>query len=175
MILSGEESSNKRIKCLEAGADDFMVKPFNPAELEARIKMVLRRAGKAIFNGGGRDQRADWATHHSHDRLWWLYTTYLFENCRFDGMRLVYFDNGLKLAQTWTEQHLEIVAIISNSEILSNGGLALIETLKIYRCQAYLFSGCKVLQSEFKDPGPYSRHFRCIPAAYASSPGRKTY
>jgi len=53
-----------------------------------------------------------------------------FENCRFDGMRLVYFDNGLKLAQTWTEQHLEIVAIISNSEILSNGGLALIETLK---------------------------------------------
>ncbi|MFF5381610.1 response regulator [Pedobacter suwonensis] len=49
MILSGEESSNKRIKCLEAGADDFMVKPFNPAELEARIKMVLRRAGKSNF------------------------------------------------------------------------------------------------------------------------------
>jgi DNA-binding response OmpR family regulator len=49
MILSGEESSDKRIKCLEAGADDFMVKPFNPAELEARIKMVLRRAGKSSF------------------------------------------------------------------------------------------------------------------------------
>ncbi|MGQ7853120.1 response regulator [Pedobacter sp. WC2501] len=49
MILSGEESSDKRIKCLEAGADDFMVKPFNPAELEARIKMVLRRAGKSNF------------------------------------------------------------------------------------------------------------------------------
>ncbi|RDC56185.1 DNA-binding response regulator [Pedobacter chinensis] len=47
MILSGEESSSKRIKCLDAGADDFVVKPFNPAELEARIKMVLRRAGKS--------------------------------------------------------------------------------------------------------------------------------
>ena len=47
MILSGEESSDKRIKCLDAGADDFVVKPFNPAELEARIKMVLRRAGKS--------------------------------------------------------------------------------------------------------------------------------
>jgi len=49
MILSGEESSDKRIKCLDAGADDFVVKPFNPAELEARIKMVLRRAGKSAI------------------------------------------------------------------------------------------------------------------------------
>ena len=48
MILSGEESSDKRIKCLDAGADDFVIKPFNPAELEARIKMVLRRAGKRL-------------------------------------------------------------------------------------------------------------------------------
>lgn len=48
MILSGEESSDKRIKCLDAGADDFVIKPFNPAELEARIKMVLRRAGKNL-------------------------------------------------------------------------------------------------------------------------------
>lgn len=53
-----------------------------------------------------------------------------FENCRFEGARLAYFDNGLKLAQEWAEQELEIVAIISNSEILSNGGLTLIETLK---------------------------------------------
>jgi DNA-binding response OmpR family regulator len=46
IILSGEESSDKRIQCLDAGADDFVVKPFNPAELEARIRVVLRRMGK---------------------------------------------------------------------------------------------------------------------------------
>jgi DNA-binding response OmpR family regulator len=28
------------------GADDFMVKPFNPKELEARINSILRRTGK---------------------------------------------------------------------------------------------------------------------------------
>ncbi len=46
IILSGEESSEKRIKCLNAGADDFIVKPFNPAELDARIKVILRRVDK---------------------------------------------------------------------------------------------------------------------------------
>jgi DNA-binding response OmpR family regulator len=43
IILSGEESSQKRIKCLDSGADDYIVKPFNPAELEARIRVILRR------------------------------------------------------------------------------------------------------------------------------------
>lgn len=46
IILSGEESSEKRVKCLNTGADDFIVKPFNPAELDARIRVVLRRSGK---------------------------------------------------------------------------------------------------------------------------------
>jgi DNA-binding response OmpR family regulator len=47
MILSGEESSELRIKCLNAGADDFVVKPFNPRELDARINVILRRLGKS--------------------------------------------------------------------------------------------------------------------------------
>ena len=46
MILSGEDSSETRIKCLNAGADDYVVKPFNPKELEARINVILRRLGK---------------------------------------------------------------------------------------------------------------------------------
>lgn len=46
IILSGEDSSEKRIKCLDSGADDFIVKPFNPAELEARVRAILRRIGK---------------------------------------------------------------------------------------------------------------------------------
>ncbi len=46
IILSGDESSEKRIKCLNAGADDYIVKPFNPSELDARIKVVLRRVGQ---------------------------------------------------------------------------------------------------------------------------------
>ena len=50
LILSGEESTIKRIECLNSGADDFVVKPFNPAELEARIKVILRRMGNLMVN-----------------------------------------------------------------------------------------------------------------------------
>ncbi len=48
LILSGEENSDTRIQCLNAGADDFIVKPFNPQELDARLKIVLKRLGKII-------------------------------------------------------------------------------------------------------------------------------
>jgi len=46
IIVSGEDSSEKRILCLNSGADDYIVKPFNPAELEARVRVVLRRIGR---------------------------------------------------------------------------------------------------------------------------------
>ncbi len=48
IIVSGEDSSEVRIRCLNRGADDFIVKPFNPAELEARIRAILRRIGKQV-------------------------------------------------------------------------------------------------------------------------------
>ncbi len=38
MILSSEESTTERIKLLEAGAADYVLKPFNPLELKVRIK-----------------------------------------------------------------------------------------------------------------------------------------
>ncbi|MFZ4056694.1 MAG: response regulator transcription factor [Ferruginibacter sp.] len=46
IMLSASDSSDNRIRCLEAGADDYMVKPFNPRELAARVNGILRRLGK---------------------------------------------------------------------------------------------------------------------------------
>lgn len=41
IMLSSEESTTERIKMLNAGAEDFILKPFNPMELKARIKKFL--------------------------------------------------------------------------------------------------------------------------------------
>lgn len=42
IVLSGEESSATRIRMLEDGADDYILKPFNPMELKIRIRKVLK-------------------------------------------------------------------------------------------------------------------------------------
>lgn len=46
IMLTGRGGDVDRILGLEIGADDYMVKPFNPRELLARIKAVLRRIGR---------------------------------------------------------------------------------------------------------------------------------
>jgi DNA-binding response OmpR family regulator len=46
IILSGKGDIENRISCFEAGADDFINKPFNPRELDARLKNILKRLGK---------------------------------------------------------------------------------------------------------------------------------
>ena len=46
IIISAQGDDVDRIVGLELGADDYLAKPFNPRELLARIRAVLRRAGK---------------------------------------------------------------------------------------------------------------------------------
>ena len=53
ILLTAKSEETERIIGLEMGADDYVVKPFSPRELLARIKVILRRAG-----GGGAHQRA---------------------------------------------------------------------------------------------------------------------
>jgi len=47
ILLTARGEATDRIVGLEIGADDYVVKPFEPRELVARIRSVLRRASKA--------------------------------------------------------------------------------------------------------------------------------
>jgi two-component system alkaline phosphatase synthesis response regulator PhoP len=56
IILTARTEESDRVVGLELGADDYMVKPFSPRELLARIRAVLRRADATV--GGGEVVRA---------------------------------------------------------------------------------------------------------------------
>jgi two-component system phosphate regulon response regulator OmpR len=48
IMLTARGADNDRINGLEAGADDYLPKPFNPQELLARMKAVLRRQTREL-------------------------------------------------------------------------------------------------------------------------------
>jgi two-component system, OmpR family, response regulator len=48
IMLTARGEDTDRIIGLEMGADDYLAKPFNPRELLARIKVILRRARGAV-------------------------------------------------------------------------------------------------------------------------------
>jgi two-component system alkaline phosphatase synthesis response regulator PhoP len=57
IILTARGEESDRLVGLELGADDYIVKPFSPKELVARVRAVLRRAEKAaapadVLNAG---------------------------------------------------------------------------------------------------------------------------
>jgi DNA-binding response OmpR family regulator len=41
LMLSGKDETSNKIKCLKQGADDYVVKPFNPEELDLRVRKLL--------------------------------------------------------------------------------------------------------------------------------------
>ena len=56
IVISVREQENDKIAALDAGADDYLTKPFGAGELLARIRVALRRSGQTesepVFTSG---------------------------------------------------------------------------------------------------------------------------
>jgi DNA-binding response OmpR family regulator len=46
LMLTAKSSEDQRVEGLQLGADDYLIKPFSPRELVARVRAVLRRMGE---------------------------------------------------------------------------------------------------------------------------------
>ncbi|GAA0470214.1 DNA-binding response regulator [Paractinoplanes deccanensis] len=57
LMLTARDSVGDRVAGLDAGADDYLVKPFALQELLARIRALLRRSGLMAAGGGGADEQ----------------------------------------------------------------------------------------------------------------------
>jgi len=65
LMLTARAMEQDKLSALEAGADDYLTKPFSPKELAARIKAVLRRRAPQLSGDGVEVQglRLDPAAH----------------------------------------------------------------------------------------------------------------
>ena len=60
IVISAREGDGSKIRLLDSGADDYLVKPFSIGELLARLRVALRHRGRAV---------AAAVTHYEHDGL----------------------------------------------------------------------------------------------------------
>jgi two-component system phosphate regulon response regulator OmpR len=58
IMLTAKGDELSRIKGLELGADDYLAKPFNPDELMARVKAVLRRQSTPVPGAPGSEDES---------------------------------------------------------------------------------------------------------------------
>ncbi|MBF5003967.1 two-component system response regulator KdpE [Diaphorobacter caeni] len=71
LVLSAREREEEKVAALDAGADDYLTKPFGVPELMARLRVLLRRAQQMATGKGGAptsrtqfgDVQVDLATH----------------------------------------------------------------------------------------------------------------
>lgn len=51
LILTARDTPESRVRGLDSGADDYVIKPFHMPELVARVRSILRRSGRIVGQG----------------------------------------------------------------------------------------------------------------------------
>ncbi len=63
LMLSAFDQTESRIEGLQAGADDYLCKPFDYTELQLRLQLLVRRQGQHVSNITSiEDMKIDWDT-----------------------------------------------------------------------------------------------------------------
>ena len=70
IMLTAKTTEDDKLIGLELGADDYVTKPFSPRELVARVRAVLRRAGKQAPTGPSEMRFADLVIDRRCHEVW---------------------------------------------------------------------------------------------------------
>ena len=103
IMLTAMAEETDRIIGLELGADDYVTKPFNPRELLARIRAVLRRTGDA-------DERQTETTVRTYSFSGWLLET---------ARRRLLDPTGVEVALTGGEYDLLVALLERPNRVLT--------------------------------------------------------
>ena len=99
MVLTSQDAESEVISALDAGADDFVVKPARAGELRARLKALVRRAGLGEIHG----------------------TIFEYDRFRFDLQRQTAQDSGRIVELTQKEFQLALLFLNNIGKPLSRG------------------------------------------------------
>jgi two-component system KDP operon response regulator KdpE len=103
VVLSAREQEQDKIKALDAGADDYLTKPFGAGELLARIRVALRH--KAMQQAGQRESR------------------FVLDNLRVDLAKRAVFLNEIEVHLTPIEYRLLAVLIKYAGRVITHSQL----------------------------------------------------
>ncbi|SPR97280.1 response regulator [Cupriavidus taiwanensis] len=100
LILTAHGSVEDRVRGLDLGADDYLAKPFDLSELEARARALIRRA-------------------HGHDR-----TQIAFGPLHYDSISRAFLLHGQLLALTGRERAVLEVLLLRDGRAVNKGALS---------------------------------------------------
>ncbi len=89
IMLTARINRHDRILGLDAGADDYLAKPFDPDELLARIRAVLRRAGRLEYDADAMKMFGDIQVNLQTREIWKAGNTVNLTALEFDILSLL--------------------------------------------------------------------------------------
>jgi two-component system response regulator MprA len=100
LMLTARTETSDRVAGLDAGADDYLPKPFDPAELLARVRALLRRTRPEPSDAPPTLVVADLRLDPAARRVWRGDTELELSKTEFDLLELLMFNRGIVLERT---------------------------------------------------------------------------